>query len=195
MPAPDFLGTQYGSGGLQFRHGDATDSTSNLTPAGYTAHSLSLAPQVVPGTALGLVNRDGWFNIDSAWNFAVPKPGEAILLGLAGTSGPDYIDRLRLRFVSDVTTGQPRFSFERESRSGSTLTRTMLESVALADVYTDGSEVAYLDPALWRDAPSTGTPNPGVHARVGFSTISTTPAAATRSCSPAWILPRRGSRS
>jgi len=167
-PASDFLGTQFGFGGLKFRDGDATDATSNLTPAGYASRSLALAPQPVALTGLGLVHRAGWFDVFSAWNFAVPNAGESILLGLTGTGGPDYIDRLRLRFASDVLTGQPRFSFDLESRSGSTLTRTVLGSVSLHDIRADLSEVAYLGLELSRDSPTVDAPNPGVHAWVGL---------------------------
>ena len=112
--ASDFAGTQFGVGALKYRYGDATDSTINLTPAGYTARSLSLVPQVVTGTALGLVSRDGRFEMGSFWNFTVPKAGESILLGIAGTGGPDFVDRLQLRFGNNVVTGQLGF---RSSRS------------------------------------------------------------------------------
>jgi hypothetical protein len=167
-PATDFLGTQFGLGGLKFRYGDATDATSNLTPPGYTARGLSTSPQPVPGTLLGVLSRDGRFDMDSAWNFTVPKAGESIVFGIGGTGGPDYIDRLQLRFGSDFLTGQPGFRFEQQSRSGSTLTRTVLGSVALEDVYSHWSEADYLDLELYRDAPTPGTPNPGVHAWVGL---------------------------
>jgi hypothetical protein len=47
-PAPDFLGTQFGSGGLRFAHGDAVDATSNLTPAGYETRAVTLGTAGVP---------------------------------------------------------------------------------------------------------------------------------------------------
>ena len=51
--ASDFVGTQFGGGGLSFRRGDAIESTTNLTPVGAKSYSTTLQPAVVSGTALG----------------------------------------------------------------------------------------------------------------------------------------------
>lgn len=164
----DFLGTHYGVGGLSFRRGDATDSTSNLTPAGTSAFSTVLRPSIVSGTALGLLPKSGGFDMFSVWNYAPLQAGESLALVIAGTNGPNYTDRLNLAMRSDYATGEVTFSFEQQSLIGTTVTRTTLGSAAPSAIYGDLSNVDYFAFGLRRDVPTALDPNPAVHASITF---------------------------
>lgn len=172
--APDFLGQQFGAGGLSFRYGDAGNATSNLTPAPYESRSLSLATAAVPSTALGLVDSQKGFEVDALWNFPALSAGESLILGLGGSSaGPgsdganNYRDRLQIRLTTTLA-GTSLLNFERQTRQDGVFTRTALESHALSSLPVDLAQVDYLYLQFWRGAPTPSDPNPGVAASVYF---------------------------
>lgn len=174
-PAGDFLGQQFGLGGLTYRYGDSVDSTTNLTPSPYQSRSLSLGTANVPNTALGLIDRTRSFDIVSGWNFQTPAPGESMLLITGGTGSTvgstgstNYSDRLQIRLTGNYQTGQAVLLFEQQARQDGVYTRTALESHALNSLPVDLSQVDYLVFEMWRDAPTAGNANPAVHALVNF---------------------------
>ena len=104
-PAPDFLGTTFGAGGLSFRFQDATDSNTNLTPPGYDAKAINLRlkfldprpPDSVPGASFeGLLFKASSFETITAWNFLIPDAGAAYGLRIDGGTAADgsFQDRL-----------------------------------------------------------------------------------------------------
>ncbi len=170
----DWLGQQFGVGGLSFRYADAVDNTTNLTPAPFQARSLSLATTAVPGTALGLVDSQRGFNVLSLWSFSSLAAGESLMLGLGGTSnsvgtdgGGNYRDRLQIRYTANLA-GTSFLNFELQSRQDGVFTRNALASRSLASLPVDLSQVDYLLLQLEREAPTAGNPNPGVSASVSF---------------------------
>lgn len=172
--ASDWLGQQFGVGGLSFRYGDAVNSTTNLTPAPYQSRSLSLTTAAVPGTALGLVDSQRGFNLMSLWSFSSLAAGESLQLSLGGTSnsvGTDgannYRDRLQIRYTANLA-GTSFLNFELQTRQDGVFTRSTLASRSLASLPVDLSQVDYLLFQLEREAPTAGDPNPGVSATVAF---------------------------
>lgn len=171
--AGDLVGHQYGLGGLAFRYGDATLTTSALTPPPYQQYGLTLQAATVPGTGLGFAPKAAGFHYSSFWDFALPEPGSSLLTTLAGTSSgtgstgtSNFSDRLQLRLYSDYQTGQTFVAFEQLARTDGVLSRTTLESHALADVYGDLAAVDYMEFELLRALPTAADTNPVVQARV-----------------------------
>ena len=166
----DFLGQQFGVGGLAFRSGDATVSTSNLTPAGAVSSSLNLVPSVAAGTALGLVGSSSGFKLNSVWNYSALQPGESFQITLAGSGESNYVDRLQLRFGTDYSTGLAFISFEQQTRSNfpaaPVLTRTRLASTTPSAIYANLAAVDYVGLQLQRDMPTATNANPTVRATV-----------------------------
>ncbi len=168
-PAADFVGTNFGVGGLSFRVGDAIKTTSAVTPAGFDSYSLTLSPQTVAGTALGLVARNASFDLLSVWNASSLQLGESIMLAVSGTGNPNYVDRLQVRFGSNAL-GNSFLSFEQQSSSNSVISRTTLGSVSLASALggVKLADVDYIGLNLLRAMPTAANPNPGVRAGVAF---------------------------
>lgn len=172
--ASDWLGQQFGVGGLSYRYGDSADSTNNLTPAPYASRALSLATTAVPSTTLGLVDSQRGFDVISLWNYTALAPGESLLLGLGGSNaGPgsdgaiNYRDRLQIRYTTNLA-GVSFLNFEMQTRQDGFFTRTALASRAVDSLPVDLSQVDYLLFELSRELPSAADPNPGVEATVAF---------------------------
>lgn len=174
-PASDFAGQHFGVGSLAFRYQDAILSTTNLTPAGREQRSLTLQTTAVPGTVLGLVNRNNGFETWAVWDFVRPDPGSAIQLTLVGTSTgtgstgtSNYTDRLRVRLLTDHQSGETFVAFEKVARTDGILTLTTLEQHSLSELGLDLSAVDHVALQLSRARPTAGDPNPTVHAQVAF---------------------------
>jgi hypothetical protein len=172
---------------LNFQLPDASTSTNNLTPAGYSSKTLDLSvkfldprptanPPVAGAQFEGILFKNSGWDVFSVWDLISPSSGASYGIRVDGGGVPKssvFNDRLDLRVVTSLQ-GVTTVNLERMSRDANgVFSRNVLGSVPFSAAYggsLSGVEEIVLD--LNRDFPGAVGGNTAVHAGFHFIDVA-----------------------